>query len=71
MENFNNPRTNSYDEEPLKADAAPGNQTETFTVKVPQSQNSHKRKMSECSCVPGKQKRDYFFSLLLISTFRD
>ena len=58
MENDNNPRTNSYDEEPLKADAAPGNQTETSTVKASQSQNSCKRKMLESSCDPGKQKHD-------------
>ncbi|CAH3193299.1 unnamed protein product, partial [Porites evermanni] len=59
------PRTNSYDDEQLfsetslgrncekKADAASGNQTETSTVKVFQSQNSRKHKMSESSCDPG------------------
>ena len=58
MENDNNPRTNSYEDDRLKADAAPANQTETSTVKVPQSQNSRKRKTSESSCDPGKQKHD-------------
>ena len=58
MENDNNPRTNSYEDERLKADAALGNQTEPSTVKVSQSQNSRKRKMSESSCDPGKQKHD-------------
>ena len=58
MENDNNPRTNSYEDERLKADATPGNQTETATVKKSQSQNSRKRKMSESSCDPGKQKHD-------------
>lgn len=82
MENHNNPRANSYDDQQLvsetslgrncekKDDAASGNQTETFTVKVSQSQNSRKRKMSQSSCDPGKQKHDLFFLLLLISTSR-
>ena len=82
MENDNNPRTNSFGDQQLvserslgrncekKVDAVSGNQTETFTVKVSQSQNSRKRKMSESSCDPGKQKHDLFFLLLLISTPR-
>ena len=52
MENDNNPRTKSYDDKQL---VASGNQTEPSTVKVSQSQNSRKRKMSESSCDPGKQ----------------
>ena len=55
MENDNNPRTKSYDDKQL---VASGNQTEPSTVKVSQSQNSRKRKMSESSCDPGKQKHD-------------
>ena len=67
MENDNNPRTNSFDDEQLlsetsigsncekKADAAPGNQTEISTNKGSQSQNSRKRKMSESSCDQGMQ----------------
>ena len=70
MENNNNPRTNSYDDQQLvsetslgrncekKVDAALGNQTEPSKVKVCQSQNSRKRKISESSCDPGKQKHD-------------
>ena len=80
IENDNNPRTNSYDEEQLvsetslcssrekKADAASGNQTEISTAKVSPPQNS--RRMSESSCDPGKQKHDLFFLLLPISTCR-
>ena len=67
MENDNNPRTKSYDDKQL---VASGNQTEPSTVKVSQSQNSRKRKMSESSCDPGKQKHDLFFLLLPNSTFR-
>ena len=67
MENDNNPRTKSYDDKQL---VASGNQTELSTVKVSQSQNSRKRKMSEPSCDPGKQKHDLFFLLLPISTSR-
>ena len=82
MENDNNQRTNSYDDEQLvsetslgrncekKVDAASGNQTETSTVKVSQLQNSRKRKMSESSCDPGKQKHDLFFLLLPMGTSR-
>ena len=82
MENDNNPRTKSYDDKQLvsetslgrncekKVDAASGNQTETSTVKVSPSQNSRKRKMSESSCDPGKQKHDLFFLLLPNSTSR-
>ena len=82
MENDNNQRTNSYDDEQLvsetspgrncekKVDAASGNQTETSTVKVSPSQNSRKRKMSESSCDPGKQKHDLFFLLLPMGTSR-
>lgn len=67
MENDNNPRTNSSDDEQLlsetsigsncekKADPAPGNQTEISTNKGSQSQNSRKRKMSESSCDQGMQ----------------
>ena len=54
MENDNNPRTKSYDDKQL---VASGNQTEPSTVRVSQSQNSRKRKMSEPSCDPGKQKQ--------------
>ena len=80
MENDNNPRTNSYDDEQLasetspgrncekKADAASGSQTEPSTVKLSQSQNNRKRKRSESSCDPGKQKHDLFSLLLPIST---
>ena len=80
IENDNNPRTNSYDDEQLvsetslcssrekEADAASGNQTEISTAKVPPPQNS--RRMSESSCDPGKQKHDLFFLLLPISTSR-
>ncbi|KAM7440850.1 hypothetical protein ABFA07_010019 [Porites harrisoni] len=65
MENDNDPRTTSYDDKQLvsetslgrncekKVDAASGNQTETSTVEVSQSQNSRKRIMSESSCDPG------------------
>ena len=72
MENDNNPRTNYYDDKQLvsetslgrncekKVDYASGNQTETSTVKMSQSQNSRKRKISESSCDPGKQKHDLF-----------
>ena len=67
MENDNNPRTKSYDDKQL---VASGNQTEPSTVKVSQSQNSRKRKMSESSCDPGKQKHDLFFLLLPNSTSR-
>ena len=82
MENDNNPRTDSHDDEQLvsetslgrnsekKADSASGNQTETSTVKVSQSQTNRKRKRSESSCDPGKQKHDLFFLLLPISTCR-
>ena len=67
MENDNNPRTNSSDDEQLlsetsigsncgkKADAAQGNQTEISTNKGSQSHNSRKRKMSESSCDQGMQ----------------
>ena len=67
MENDNNPRTNSSDDEQLlpetsigsnrekKADAALGNQTEISTNKGSQSQNSRKRKMAESSCDQGMQ----------------
>ena len=67
MENDNNPRTNSSDDEQLlsetsigsncekKADPSPGNQTEISTNKGSQSQNSRKRKMSESSCDQGMQ----------------
>ena len=67
MENDNNPKTNSSDDEQLvsetsissnrekKADAAPGNQTEVSSNKGSQSQNSRKRKMSESSCDEGMQ----------------
>jgi len=73
MENDNNQRTNSYDEEQLvsetslgrncekKVDVASGNQTETSTVKVSQLQNSRKGKLSESSCDPDKQKHDFVF----------
>ena len=67
MENNNNPRTKSYDDKQL---VASGNQTEPSTVKVSQSQNSRKSKMSEPSCDPGKQKHDLCFLLLPISTSR-
>ena len=72
MENDNNSRTNYYDDKQLvsetslgrncekKVDSASGNQTETSTVRMSQSQNSRKRKMSESSCDPGKQKHDLF-----------
>ena len=82
MENDNKPRTNSDDDAQLfpetslgrncekKADAASGNQTETSTVKVSQSQNSPKRKMSESFCDPGKQKHNLFLLLSPISTSR-
>ena len=82
MENNNNPRTNSYDDQQLvsetslgrkcekKVDAALGNQTEPSKFKVCQSQNSRKRKISESSCDPGKQKHDLFFLLLPMSTSR-
>ena len=80
MENDNNSRTNYYDDKQLvsetslgrncekKVDAASGNQTETSTVEVSQSQKSRKRIMSESS--PGKQKHDLFFLLLPNSTSR-
>ena len=67
MENDNNPKTNSFDDEQLVsetsigsnreklADAAPGNQTEISTNKGSQSQNSRKRKMSESSRDQGMQ----------------
>ena len=67
MENDNNPRTNSSDDEQLlsetsigsncekKTDVAPGNQTKISTNKGSQSQNSRKRKMSESSCDQGMQ----------------
>ena len=72
-ENDNNLRRYSSDDEQLvsektigsnrekKGDAASGNETETSTVKPSQSQNSRKRKMSETSCDPGKQKHNSFF----------
>ena len=75
MENDNNQRTNSYDDEQLVSETSPGRkseqkvvaasgkQTETSTVKVSQLQNSRKGKMSESSCDPGKQKHDLFFEL--------
>ena len=80
MENDNNQRTNSYDDEQLisetslgrnfekKVDAASENQIEISTVKVSQLQNSRKGNMSESSCDPGKQKHDLFFLLLPMST---
>ena len=83
MEIENNQRTNSYDDEQLisliseaslrsdcevKADTASGNPTKISTNTDSQSQNSRKRKMSECYCNPGMQKHELFFLLLLIST---
>ena len=67
MENDNNPKTNSSDDEQLvsetcigsnrekKPDAAPGNQSEISTNKGSQSQNSRESKMSESSCDEGMQ----------------
>ena len=67
MENDNNPKTNSSDDEQLvsetsigsnrekKPDAAPGNQSDISTNKGSQSQNSHESKMSESSCDEGMQ----------------
>ena len=69
MENDNNVKTNSSDDEQLvsetsiviKADAAPGNQTEISTINGSQSQNSRNLRMSESSCDQGMQKHDLFF----------
>ena len=67
MESDSKPRTNSFVDVQLtsetsfgrncekKADAAPGSQTEIFTVKVSKSPSGRKRKLSESSCDPGKQ----------------
>ena len=67
MENDNNPKTNSSNDEQLvsetsigsnrekKPDAAPGNQSDISTNKGSQSQNSHESKMSESSCDEGMQ----------------
>ena len=67
MENDNNPKTNSSEDEQLvsetsigsnrekKADAAPENQSEISTNKGSQSQNSRESKMSESSCDQGMQ----------------
>ena len=67
MENDNNPKTNSSDDEQLvseastgsnrekKPDAAPGNQSEISTNKGSQSQNRRESKMPESSCDQGMQ----------------